>query len=188
MLNGPEQPNVGQTFLSAPSAGARDIPVPPTTPGSTSAPFRGWLLYDGACGFCSAAVKRVTNIITRRGFHPLPLQTPWIAQRTGLSDEELLKDMRLLLNDGRLYSGADAYLYVMRRIWWTLPFALLFTLPGLHWLFARTYRYVADNRSRISTACALPPPVDFAHFSEQVPPPPTPPPPPAAAPQPSRSS
>jgi acetyl esterase len=121
-------------------------------------PARGWVLYDGQCGFCSASVRRVINIIRRRGFEAVPLQTPWVRERTGLDEATLLRDMRLLLNDGRLISGADAYLYVMRRIWWTLPAALLFSLPGLHWAFSRAYRWVATNRGQISRACGLTPP------------------------------
>ena len=111
------------------------------------------------------------NVIRRRGFEAAPLQMPWVRERTGLDEETLLKDIRLLLNDGRLISGADAYLYVMRRIWWTVPAAALFSLPGFHWLFSRAYRWVATNRGRISRACGL-----------------TPPPHPAAAERPSRSS
>jgi acetyl esterase len=141
------------------------------------ATVRGWVLYDGQCGFCSAWVQRIAGVIGRRGFHALPLQTPWVQQRTGMDEATLLQDIRLLLHDGRLISGADAYLYVMRRIWWALPAALLFSLPGFHWLFARAYRWFATNRYHVSRACGLAPPAPLTAS-----------PPPEAQPPPSRSS
>jgi predicted DCC family thiol-disulfide oxidoreductase YuxK len=121
-------------------------------------PARGWVLYDGQCGFCSTFVRRVKHVIARRGFDAAPLQMPWVRERTGLDEATLIRDIRLLLNDGRLISGADAYLYVMWRIWWSVPAAALFSLPGFHWAFSRAYRWVATNRGRISRACGLTPP------------------------------
>jgi predicted DCC family thiol-disulfide oxidoreductase YuxK len=128
-----------------------------TEPGPTTPP-RGWILYDARCGLCTAGVRRIQNLLTRRGFQLAPLQSPWVTQRIQLTDEDLLSDLRLLLPDGRLLSGATAYLHVMRLIWWTKPLALLLSLPGLNWLFHRLYRLVATHRHQISRACGLPSP------------------------------
>ena len=155
----------------------------PTTVPQTDA--RGWVFYDGGCGFCNASLGRVERIIARRGFRPVPLQTPWVGERTGLSEAELMKEMRLLLPDGRILTGADAYLYVMRRIWWASPLALLLSIPGLRWLFARGYRWFANNRYPISRACGLRPPTEAEQrLRASVPPPPLP----AAGARPSHST
>jgi predicted DCC family thiol-disulfide oxidoreductase YuxK len=116
---------------------------------------RGWVLYDGQCAFCTGWMARIGGILRRRGFVPEALQSPWVGERLGLPPGELLRDIRLLLKDGRLISGADAYLYIMRRIWWVCPLGLLFALPGLKFLFAAAYRKFARNRYCIGGTCAL---------------------------------
>ncbi len=78
----------------------------------------GVVLYDGQCGFCSRWVKYWAETLRRRGFEIASLDEPWVAERVKMPHEELLTDIRLLTADGQLISGADVYLYVMRRIWW----------------------------------------------------------------------
>jgi predicted DCC family thiol-disulfide oxidoreductase YuxK len=95
--------------------------------------------------------------LRRRGFEIAPLQTDWVRERLGASSEdELLSDFRLLLNDGRQMRGADAYRYVMRRIWWVYPIYLVSVTPVLRRLFDWGYRTFADNRYHVSRSCRLP--------------------------------
>ncbi len=37
--------------------------------------IKGWVLYDGDCGFCSSWVPRWTNVLRRRGIAIAPLQS-----------------------------------------------------------------------------------------------------------------
>jgi predicted DCC family thiol-disulfide oxidoreductase YuxK len=78
-----------------------------------------------------------------------------------MAPEELAKDVRLLLIDGRHLRGADVYRHVMRRIWWATPLYVIASLPILRNLFDAAYRVFADNRYWISRTCHLPakPPV-----------------------------
>jgi len=140
----------------APTESTRPRPAP-----AEAAGVRGWVLYDGACGFCSAWVPRLGPILEKRGFASVPLQEPWVSERVQLSEEELMRDLQLLLPDGALRSGSDAYRYVMRRIWWAWPLWLVSLLPGARWLFDRSYRAFADRRYRISAACSIEPPSTF---------------------------
>ena len=117
----------------------------------------GWVLYDGACGICSRWVPSWEPTLNRLGLAIAPLQSPWVKERTGLTQEELLSDIRLLRPDGALLTGADVYRYVMRRIWWTYPLYLLSEIPGLRGLFDWAYRKFAQHRMRISDTCGLPP-------------------------------
>jgi predicted DCC family thiol-disulfide oxidoreductase YuxK len=93
--------------------------------------------------------------LRRRGFGIAALQDTWVRQRLGLNEAELLRDIRLLLVDGRRVDGADAYRYVMRRIGWALPLYLASNLPLLRQAFDWAYRTFARNRFRFSRACGL---------------------------------
>jgi predicted DCC family thiol-disulfide oxidoreductase YuxK len=74
-----------------------------------------------------------------------------------VSDEDdLLRDLRVLLDGGGDLRGANAYRYVMRRIWWAYPLYLLSVTPLLRHLFDSTYRAFADNRYHFSRSCPLP--------------------------------
>jgi predicted DCC family thiol-disulfide oxidoreductase YuxK len=116
----------------------------------------GWVLYDGSCGVCRSWVVYWTGTLRRRGFEIAPLQEGWVRERLGSpADDELLRDMRLLLSDGRQLRGADAYRYVMRRIWWVYPFYLLSIMPLLRRLFDWGYRTFADNRYHVSSSCRI---------------------------------
>jgi len=122
----------------------------------SGSPRRGWILYDGGCGFCYRWVHMWEKVVERRGFAVKDLQ--W-AQAEGVlqvSQENLLDDVRVLTPAGKSVSGADAYLFVARQIWWAWPFYAIFSLPGFHWLLWRGYRWFNRNRYRISRHCPLP--------------------------------
>jgi len=118
---------------------------------------RGWILYDDSCGFCRRWVPFWRETLARRGFSITPLQADWVREKLGFADEdELLRDLRLLLADGTLRSGADAYRYVLKRIWWAYPSYLLASAPLLRRVFDASYRVFATHRHRFSRACRLP--------------------------------
>jgi acetyl esterase len=117
---------------------------------------KGWVLYDGDCGFCSRWVPFWGQTLARRGFRIVPLQAEWVAEKFALSQDKLTADLRLLLASGESRTGAEAYRYLMRRIWWATPLYLLSRLPLLRNLFDGAYRAFADNRYWISRTCHLP--------------------------------
>ncbi|MBK8598214.1 MAG: DUF393 domain-containing protein [Holophagales bacterium] len=114
------------------------------------------VLYDDSCGFCRRWVPFWGPTLLRHGFAIAPLQSPWVAEAIPLPADELLHDIRLLLPTGDHLHGAEAYRYVMRRIWWAWPLYLLSVTPGLSRLFDLGYRTFARNRHRFSRACGLP--------------------------------
>jgi predicted DCC family thiol-disulfide oxidoreductase YuxK len=119
-------------------------------------PANGWVLYDGACGVCSHWVPKWGGILARLGLAVAPLQSSWVEERTGLSRDVLLTDLRLLHSDGSMISGADVYRYVLRRIWWGYPLYLFSVMPGLRGVFDWAYRTFAQHRMRISASCSVP--------------------------------
>jgi len=118
--------------------------------------IKGWVLYDGNCGFCSRWVPFWETTLKKRGFHIAPLQADWVAEKFNFSQDELTSDFRLLLANGEKLAGAEVYRYLMRRIWWATPLYLLSILPILRNLFDAGYRAFADNRYWISRTCHLP--------------------------------
>jgi predicted DCC family thiol-disulfide oxidoreductase YuxK len=118
-------------------------------------PSAGWVLYDGSCGVCRSGIHRWSELLQRQGFETRPIQDPWVQEQIACPQDELLKDLQLLLNDGRRLSGADAYRFIIRHIWWAYPLYLLSTLPGLRQLVNQAYRIFANNRHSISKACRL---------------------------------
>lgn len=120
-----------------------------------SLPSRGWVLYDGSCGFCRRWVPFWESTLRRRGFAIAPLQTPWVRERLALPEANLIEDLRLLRRDGSQIQGANVYREVMRRIWWAYPIYLLASAPVLRRTFDFAYRTFAVNRFRVSCACGL---------------------------------
>jgi len=115
----------------------------------------GWLLYDDSCGICRRGVSFWEAPLRRHGFAVAPLQEPWVRSRLGALDVPALEDFRLLLASGELISGADAYRFAMRSIWWAYPAYALSLLPGLRSIFDAGYRWVARHRHDASRACGL---------------------------------
>ncbi len=127
------------------------IQAPKPTP-----PRAGWILYDGGCGFCFRWVHLWEKVVERRGFALKDLQSAWAEGSLQVPQQNLLDDIRVLTSDGKLQSGADAYLFVARRIWWAWPFYAIFSLPGFNWILWSGYRWFNRNRYRISRHCELP--------------------------------
>ena len=119
-------------------------------------PREGWILYDGGCGFCVRWVHFWKKVVGRRGFAVKDLQSASTEVSLKISPENLLDDIRVLTRAGNMESGANAYLYVARRIWWAWPFYGIFHLPGFNRVLWQGYRWFNRNRYRISRHCPLP--------------------------------
>jgi predicted DCC family thiol-disulfide oxidoreductase YuxK len=116
---------------------------------------RGWLFYDRECGFCTRTAIWLAPSLTRRGIAIAPLQDPRVGELLGLSDEELLVEMRVLLagdaESGRQYGGADAVVALAREIWWARPLLWFSKLPGGKSALDAGYRWVASHRKCAAT-------------------------------------
>jgi hypothetical protein len=65
--------------------------------------------------------------------------------------------MAIAINDGTLINGADAYIYGMKKVWWSRPLGWILGLPTikeLTWIF---YRGFNRNRFLVSKVCRLKP-------------------------------
>ncbi|HUI09085.1 MAG TPA: DCC1-like thiol-disulfide oxidoreductase family protein [Bacteroidota bacterium] len=118
-------------------------------------PPRGWILYDGTCGFCLALARRLCAGLRRRGIATAPLQAPWVAELMDDPADDIAADIRLLLADGTLFTGADVYRFALAQTVLTYPLYLLSRMFPVSDLFDLCYRFVARNRHRLSRLCAL---------------------------------
>jgi predicted DCC family thiol-disulfide oxidoreductase YuxK len=117
---------------------------------------RGWLFFDAECGFCTRIARWLAPILERRGLAVAPLQDPRVGALLGMSREELLREMRLLLSDGRQFGGADAAVALAREIWWARPLVWFSRVPGGIGALRGWYRSIAMHRSCAAASCAVP--------------------------------
>ena len=117
--------------------------------------MRGWVFYDAECRFCVAGMKRWGGLFARRGFQWLPLQTPGTATRLGVTDERLLEEMWVQRTDGRVVSGVNAWIELMRSVWWLWPLGVLLGVPGFNAIGCVVYRWIARNRRCFGGSCKI---------------------------------
>jgi predicted DCC family thiol-disulfide oxidoreductase YuxK len=114
---------------------------------------RGWLFFDAECAFCTRIARWLMPILQPRGLAVAPLHDPRVGALLGLSHAELMREMRLLLSDGKQYGGADAAIAIAREIWWARPLLWLSTVPGTMGALRAAYRWIAARRSCSASAC-----------------------------------
>jgi predicted DCC family thiol-disulfide oxidoreductase YuxK len=114
---------------------------------------RGWLFFDAECGFCTRIARWLAPILQRRGIGVAPLQDERVGALLGLPKAELMREMRVLLGDGRQYGGTDAGVALAREFWWARPLVWLAAIPGMmDWLRAG-YRRIAARRNCSAGSC-----------------------------------
>jgi predicted DCC family thiol-disulfide oxidoreductase YuxK len=114
------------------------------------------IYYDDECLFCRDMLRLFGRALARRRFIFVPLQAPGAARLLGVSDDHLLDEMRVRLDDGVVFGGASAVLAIARRIWWAWPLWALSRVPGVMPVLDVAYRWIARNRHCLNGACAVP--------------------------------
>ncbi len=112
---------------------------------------RGWLFFDAECRYCTRMARWLAPILQPRGFSIAPLQDARVGALLGLSQAELLREMRVLLAEGRQYGGADAVVALAHEIWWARPLVWLAKIPGMRAGLRFGYRWIAARRSCASS-------------------------------------
>jgi predicted DCC family thiol-disulfide oxidoreductase YuxK len=106
------------------------------------------ILYDADCGFCRWSLAQVLRLDRRRRLRPVALQDPEAdVLLPGMTDERRMASWHLVRDDGRVYSGGDAFAPLLRLIPGGGPFArVLAAFPALADV---GYRAVAGQRSTL---------------------------------------
>lgn len=109
------------------------------------------LLYDADCGFCKRTLTKYGHYL-RSDVQAAPLQG-FASDDPRLQQHELLESIKLVLDDGSVYSGAEAIARAKGGA------ALLYFVPGLRQLADFTYAWVARNRHSLpggTASCEMP--------------------------------
>lgn len=125
--------------------------------------FSAALIYDGACGLCTAAARWVARRDAARRLRLVPYQSahlPSLAPH--LTSEACRRAVQWVHMDGRHCSGAQAVFEALRSlpgVWGVI--GVVGTIPAVGLLAEPVYRLAAAHRSRLSrwlglTACAFP--------------------------------
>jgi predicted DCC family thiol-disulfide oxidoreductase YuxK len=104
------------------------------------------ILYDADCGFCRWSLAQLLRLDRRSRLRPVSLQQPEAdILLSGMAREARMASWHLVGDDGRVYSGGDAFAPLLRLIAGRNPFAgLLAAFPSLGDV---AYRTVAGRRS-----------------------------------------
>lgn len=113
------------------------------------------IVYDGACGACTAFVGERAAFFRRYGFEVAPLQEAWVQEALGLDASTLAEAIHVKLPSGEILRGIDFVIEVAKRVWWLKPMGLLLSVGWVKPIGARVYDAIARRRRRISTVCGL---------------------------------
>jgi len=114
---------------------------------------QGWLFFDADCKFCTRIAMWLVSILEKRNFAVAPLQDPRVGALLGMSQVDLLREIRFLLSDGKQFGGADAIVALAREIWWGRPLVWLSKIPGMMEILRKGYGWVAANRECAASSC-----------------------------------
>ncbi len=119
------------------------------------------VFYDELCPLCNRTVivLRHFDVFNTLAFKGLQTYARQYAALDRIADEELLQDLYALDQSGRLYSGLETYIRILRAMKYTALAGLVLKLPGIYVLANRLYRRIADRRGRRICADGCPVPI-----------------------------
>ena len=108
----------------------------------------GTLFFDGACGMCTRSVYFLVEHDRTGNVETEPLQSPQVAARFGIPQDQLLDAMRWLDASGAVYTGAEAWAAAWSVALGTRLPLLIYRTPGIRFIQNAVYRWVAGHRYR----------------------------------------
>lgn len=125
------------------------------------------VFYDGTCGFCQAAIQIVLRHNKKEDLYFAPLQSGLLEEfLPDVPSPDPLPDAIFFYENGRLYSGSEAALFIARHLDFPLSWLYYFRIIPLTFRDF-VYRFIARNRYRIAgrkESCILPTPAQRARF------------------------
>jgi len=116
---------------------------------------RGWVFFDRDCAVCTSLARRFRHSLEKRGFGLAALQDPRVQALLDLPPADLLREMRVVTSEGKIYGGAEAIVFLASQIWWAWPLHAASKLPGVPSLLDAGYRWFADHRTCVSGVCSV---------------------------------
>ncbi len=114
------------------------------------------VLYVGSCSLCRASVARLRRFDPRHRVETLDLHDSSAQARFPQIDREAaMRWMQAVDAQGHIWSGTEAWAHIgMLLPGWNL-LAWLLLVPGIRWIAAKVYDWVARNRYRWNaSACS----------------------------------
>ena len=116
------------------------------------------VVYDGACGFCAGNLKWLNRFDWFGAFSPVPYQDSNLKKLWPAADIQACeKALHLVLENGRVYEGADAFREIFARMPGTFLMGFLMRIPPLPGLFRWIYPYMSRNRYLLGGRCRMQP-------------------------------
>jgi len=115
-----------------------------------------WVFYDRNCRLCRRAVWLTGCLLGRANVNFVPLQKDWVRKLFGLTQENLLEEMKLLTAERSKLGGADAVLHLAGRVFWLKPIVIILKLRWFRGWVYKIYSWVARRRYCLEGGCALP--------------------------------
>ena len=119
---------------------------------------RGLLIFDGDCGFCTTSARFLSRWVDRHQRYEV---APWQEldlDALGVTEADCIEAAQFVRRDGSVVAGHLAIAEGLKHgapLW--RPLGHLITLPGVSWVAARAYTWVADHRYALpggTPACA----------------------------------
>jgi predicted DCC family thiol-disulfide oxidoreductase YuxK len=108
------------------------------------------LLYDGSCSLCRNASERLVRWAAAGSVERLSFREPGVLDRfPQVSAAACEQAMQLVLDDGRVISGAESAFRILATRWYFRPALWLYLVPGIRHGVDAMYRLIARNRHRL---------------------------------------
>lgn len=109
------------------------------------------LIYDGQCGFCCAGSAQLARWFRPGTVELIDYHQPGALDRfPGITGEACGAAMHLVSPTGEVYKGAAAAAHAVASRGGIWRAALVCEWPGVRWVCARVYAFIAANRYRIA--------------------------------------
>ena len=105
-----------------------------------------WLLYDASCPFCTSGAHMFKPTLEKRHCRIKPLQNQTVMKLLDIKEGEYLPEMKVIGKNRKVYGGAEAIVYLSRRMWWASPLWALSHLPLIMNYLDYIYREIAKKR------------------------------------------
>ena len=119
---------------------------------------RGLLIFDGDCGFCTTSARFLSRWVDRHQRYEV---APWQEldlDALGVTEADCIEAAQFVHPDSSVVAGHLAIAEGLKHgapLW--RPLGHLITRPGVSWVAARAYTWVADHRYALpggTPACA----------------------------------
>ena len=105
--------------------------------------------YDSECPLCIRIKIVITHLdwFNKIGFKTIQFDAAENQYLKNIEQTVLLDDIYSVDTKGKIYSGVNTYIQVLKRIFYLFPLAILLQLPGIYQIAKKIYAYVAKNRT-----------------------------------------